>query len=43
MKAMLLIFALIFVFIVPEIGLPVAIAWAIWKCRKPIVWLARTV
>jgi hypothetical protein len=41
MKAMLLIFALIFIFIAPEIGLPLAVLWAGWKFRKPLLWLVQ--
>jgi len=42
MKGMLFLFALIFISIVPEIGIPLAVIWGIWKCRKPLMWLART-
>lgn len=39
MKGMLLIFALVFTYCVPFIGIPLWIIWALVKFRKPIAEL----
>jgi hypothetical protein len=39
MKGMLLIFALVFTYVLPFIGIPLWILWALVKFRKPLAKL----
>jgi hypothetical protein len=39
MKGMLIVFALVFIYCLPFIGIPLAIIWALVKFRKPIAKL----